>query len=433
MSAARRQTQQDHHRRRLAEQSARCGVARACRAVQAHGVPVVEVTRGLGVSERTVRRWRKDAWASPPTRRGRRPVWALREDRNQVYRFLRERGAGTPLAAVRAAFPHLARADLRELLSRYRRLQRREAQRYQSRLEWRQPGTVWAADFKERREPIEGRYRWILSIKDLASRCQLVWQPLVDASAEGVRATYARLFAEQGPPLVLKSDNGGPFRAEEVKQLLAEYDVVPLFNPVRHPQYNGGVERANGQLAGYQEALAEFHGRPGSPTCEDADSARRLANELALPDGWQGLTAGELWEQREPISPDQRSAFLAKVAEHRAEVRAQWNFAPDEALTHYQAAAVDRRAVRDALVAYDLLRIHPRHARCRPPRGAPETELQPTSVQRPESAGRLELASSIASPIVGERADHESHVATQVRQSEEAHYSTNKLLASGKN
>lgn len=433
MSAARRQTQQDHHRRRLAEQSARCGVARACRAVQAHGVPVVEVTRGLGVSERTVRRWRKDDCASPPTPLGRRPVWALREDRNQVYRFLRERGAGTPLAAVRAAFPHLARADLRELLSRYRRLQRRKAQRYQSRLEWRQPGTVWAADFKERREPIEGRYRWILSIKDLASRCQLVWQPLVDASAEVVRAAYARLFAEQGPPLVLKSDNGSPFRAEEVKQLLAEHEVVPLFNPVRHPQYNGGVERANGQLAGYQEALAEFHGRLGMPTCEDADSARRVANESALPDGWQGLTAGELWEQREPIRIAQRAAFLATVAAGRAQVRAQWNFAPDEALTHYQAAAVDRRAVRDALVAHDLLRIHPRHARRRPPRGAPETESQPTSVQRPESAGRLELASIIASPIVGERADHEPHVATQVRQSEEAHYSTNKLLASGKN
>jgi transposase InsO family protein len=157
----------------------------------------------------------------------------LRHQRNQVYQFLRERGAETPLAAVRAAFPQLTRVDLHELLARYRRVQRRKAERHKSRLEWRQPGAVWAADFKERREPIEGRYGWILSIKDLASRYQLLWEPLAEATHQVVRAAYSRLIAEHGPPLVMKSDNGGPFRAEETKSLLAEYGIVPLFSPVR--------------------------------------------------------------------------------------------------------------------------------------------------------------------------------------------------------
>jgi len=71
---------------------------------------------------------------------------------------------------VRRAFPELRRADLADLVRRFRRLQRRKAERHRSRLEWLRPGAVWAADFKERREPIEGRYGWILSIKDLASR-----------------------------------------------------------------------------------------------------------------------------------------------------------------------------------------------------------------------------------------------------------------------
>jgi transposase InsO family protein len=430
MSTARRQVQQDHHQRRLAEQAARCCVAHACGAVGAHGVPVVQVTRCLGVSDRTVRHWRREAGTSQPACRGRRPRYALRHERNQVYQFLRERGAGTSLAALRSAFSQLTRADLQELLGRYRNVQRRKALRHKSRLEWCQPGTVWAADFKECREPIEGRYGWILSIKDLASRCQLVWQPLAEATQQVVRAAYARLIAEYGPPLVMKSDNGGPFLADETKSLLAEHGIVPLFSPVRRPQYNGGVERANGQLAGYQEAQAEFHGRPGMPTCDDAENARCLANELALPEGSQGPTAGQLWAQRMPITADQRAAFRATVEKYRAQVRAQWNFAPDEALTHYQAAAMDRRAVRDALVGHDLLCIHPRHPR----RGAHESKSPATAAQREQSAGRMELAPITASSTVDEATDRESHVASQIRiQSEEAHYSTNKLSASGKN
>jgi transposase InsO family protein len=334
-----------------------------------------------------------------------------------------------PLVALRAAFPNLARADLADVLSRYRRLKRRQAERYKSSLEWRQPGTVWAADFKERREPIEGRYGWLLSIKDLGSGCQLVWQPLAEATQQIVGTTYARLFAEYGPPLVIKSDNGGPFRADEIQQLLAEHQVVPLFNPVRHPQYNGGVERANGQLASYQEALAEFRGRPGLPTCDDATSARRLANESARPRGWRGPNADELWQQRAPISAEQRDTFLATVRQQRAAVRAQWNFALDEPLTHYQSAAVDRRAVRDALVVHDLLRIHPR----RRLRRAREQKSAPVLVHASAGAVRITPVCNSASPIVGERADEEPHVAASIRtKSEEAHYSTNKLSASGK-
>jgi hypothetical protein len=66
-------------------------------------------------------------------------------------------------------------------------------------LEWRRSGTVWAADFKQRREPIEGLYGWILAVKDLASGYQLAWLPVEEATAEVVQATYARLFVEQGP------------------------------------------------------------------------------------------------------------------------------------------------------------------------------------------------------------------------------------------
>jgi len=389
----------------------------ACGTVQADGVPVIQVTRRLALSERTVRHWRRCTASSGC--RGRPPRPARRDERNQVYQFLRQRGPQTALTAVQAAFPHMRRADLGDVLRRYRRLQRRKRERLQSRLDWRRPGTVWAADFKERREPIEGRYGWILSIKDLASRYQLAWQPLAEATAEVVQATYARLFQEHGPPLVMKSDNGSQFKADQTKQLLAAHGVVPLFSPRRHPQYNGGVERANGQLSGYQEALAEFHGRPRAPTCDDAQGAQRLANELARPQGWPGPTAAALWSQRTPLDCARRAGFLASVEQGRTRVRAHWDFAPQVVLTHEQGSAVDRRAVRDALVTHDLLRIRPRR---RPQAIHPDETIRALSPQHHGGAGILELTTQLTSPIIGE----------EKSESEEVHSSTNKSSASGK-
>lgn len=373
-----------------------------------------------------------------------------------------------PLYALRREFPDVRRADLHDVLRRFRRVKQRRRRRWQSRLDWRSPGTVWAADFKERPEPLEGRYGSILSIKDLASRYQLAWLPLEEATAPTVQAMYERLFAEHGPPLVLKSDNGGQFRDEGTKALLAAHRVTPLYSPKRRPSYNGGVERANGQLAGYQEALAESRGRAGLPNCEDAESARRLANDLARRDGLRGGSAAELWAARAPISATARASFLATVEDRRAAARAQWNFAPDEPLSHYPQAAVDRRAVRDALLAHDLLHILPRH----PKRGerkvttaaapdfkdahapslmegapaqgalrasddepldgpAPRAQNPAPAMLASQSAGRIET-SEITSPMVGEDTDRAQPNAGAVQPStEEAPSSTNKLSASG--
>jgi len=290
---------------------------------------------------------------------------------------------------------------------------RRRALRHQSRLEWRRVGAVWAADFKERREPLEGRYGWLLSIKDLGSGFQLAWEPLIDATATVVQDIYTRLFEEHGPPLVLKSDNGGQFKANDTKALLAEYQVLPLYSPKRHPQYNGAVERANGQVSSYQQALAEYHQRPAGPTCDDAEAARLHANELAHPQGWRGPTARELWDQHTPIPPDERAAFLASVAVQRRTARAAWNFTDDASLTHYEAAAVDRRAIRDALVAHDLLRIHPRRKSKRdtvaaatpastPVHDCSDTKSMTTPAPTTFGAGTItETDRVVAAPMVG--------------------------------
>lgn len=410
MSKARRQIDRAQKERRRAEAAARCQVTVACEEVRACGVPMTRVTRRLGLSDRTVRRWRHAPRRSQ--RRGRPPSWATSAERSDVARFLMRSGPATPLAALRRAFPQLRRADLANVLARYRRVMRRRGSRYQCRLEWRRAGAVWAADFKERREPLEGRYGWLLSIKDLGSGYQLAWEPLVEATAPAVQAIYARLFEEHGPPLVLKTDNGGQFKADDTKALLAEYEVLPLYSPKRHPQYNGAVERANGQVTRYQQALAEHYQRPAGPTCDDAEGARLLANELAHPQGWRGATAATLWEQRLPILPEARCSFRASVADQRAALRTTWQLPDERSLTHYEAAAVDRRAIRDALLAHDLLRIHPRRSRRTTDAGASTTgqleHVVGTRDSRQEFARALHGAGTIAetdrvsaSPMVG--------------------------------
>jgi hypothetical protein len=85
-----------------------------------------------------------------------------------------------------------------------------------------------------------------------------------------------------------------------------------------------------------------------------------LANELARPTGWLGPTADQLWQARAALHPEERREFWAAVNENRTQVRAEWDLGPEDTLTHDQAAAVDRRAVRDVLVERGLLRIEPR-------------------------------------------------------------------------
>ena len=267
-----------------------------------------------------------------------------------------------------------------------------------------------------------------------------------EQTAETVQAVYAQLFAEHGPPLVLKSDNGGPFRDEGTKELLAEHLVVPLYNPRRRPAYNGGVERANGQLAGYQEALAAFRGRAGAPTCEDATSARNLANELARPEGWRGPTAGQLWQRRMPLSDSERDTFLRDLGERRIQARRDLNLPLEGDLKHYPQAAVDRRAVRDTLVAQGLLEIQPRRRKRSPPEASQRAAASssPSPVQAlvtknlapvaldASGAGRIADASTSAPTTTSTALAPELNIEPPgIQPHEEAHSSTNKSSASG--
>ena len=244
---------------------------------------------------------------------GRPVLRSPREARDAVIELLDECGPGVGVPTLRACFPAIRRAELADLLARYRRVWRARNRVPLRVLTWPVVGSVWAIDFTGPRPAIEGRYPYLLAVRDLASGRQLLWRPVEAATAEVARDALAALFAEHGPPLVMKCDNGSPFTAAAAGELLAAHGVVALYSPPRWPRYNGSVEAGIGSLKDRTDARAARAGRAGEWTCDDAAGACAEANALSRPRGASGPSPDELWSARRPITAAERAAFRASV------------------------------------------------------------------------------------------------------------------------
>jgi hypothetical protein len=251
----------------------------------------------------------------------------------------------------------MARREVQDLLRRYRRAWRRRRRLLTRRLDWTSPGSVWAIDFAEPPQPIEGSYTRLLAVRDLASGCQLLWLPVPDESAAVAVAALTALFHEHGAPLVLKTDNGSAFIASEFEALLVAWGVWQLFSPPRMPRYNGSCEAGIGSMKGRTHHESTRQGRPGDWTCEDAEAARLQANETARPWGSNRPTPAEAWAPRRPIEAAERVTFAAAVHRQQRAARRQQGHPPTGSLGRTTEAAVNRVAIREALIAHGLLWI----------------------------------------------------------------------------
>jgi transposase InsO family protein len=310
----------------------------------------------LRVAPRTLRHWQHDLLLRSPhiALLGRPALRSSRDQRQDVIALLDERGPALGLATLQACFPDCARAELADLLGRYRRIWRLRNRRPLRVLHWTVPGSVWAIDFTGPLPPIDGRYPYLLAVRDLASGQQLLWQPVVTATAETVLGALAPLFVVQGAPLVLKSDNGSPFAADAVQALLQNVGVIPLFSPPGLPQYNGAIEAAIGSLKMRTQDLAARHGRVNW-TYEDVVGARLETNATARPHGSDGRTPDEAWSERALLGGAARARFQAAVASQRAQARADQGQTICGPLTDQQERAVDRVAIRRALEKHGYL------------------------------------------------------------------------------
>jgi len=316
------------------------------------GIPPGKAARLLGIPSRTLRFW-KQKWGEDGLEvkpRGRVPLGCDIQARNQVLRFLHQvTGPSIGLPALRALFGRVPRCVLEDLLRRYCRMWRKRYLKRGFRLTWHEPGRVWAIDFSEAPYPIDGVYPYLLAVRDLASRQQLAWQPVRTEKAEEVVAILGQLFAEHGPPLVLKSDNGSAFIAQLTQEAMLLAVVAQLFSPVRRPQYNGALERSNGVLKTYTHQHAIHQGHPFRWTSEDLEHARGLANTISRPWGHQKPTPQEAWDQRSPISDDQRQAFQVTLEKHRATAADDLGLDLSTELTIADRAALNRLALSRVL------------------------------------------------------------------------------------
>jgi len=341
--------------RREREQKARRQAADCGRRLRELGASRRQAAGCLELSPWTLRAWERLPVACAAAPRGRPCRDADLERRSEVQELLTELGPHAGLPRLRRVFPDVARGELRVLQARERLRRRDRRAEFAARLQWHHVGAIWAMDYAEPPTPIDGRYRALFSVRDLASGKQLAWLPVPEATAEQAAAALESLFRAHGPPLVLKSDNGSPFTAERTALQLDAWEVVPLFSPPYTPCYNGACEAGIGGLKTRTHHLAALHGRPGCWTTEDVEAARRLADEEHYPRRLRGLTAAEAWSARQSPTPDERRRFRDVVAGHEQEIRKQRGYLLEEDLGRARQASIDRRAVRRALVELGYL------------------------------------------------------------------------------
>jgi transposase InsO family protein len=313
----------------------------------------------VGVPPRTLRQWRHDLSRSSGVVKvlGRPHTRCTAEQAEQVMTFLHGHGPRVGVPTLRGQLPAAPRAELRDLLRVFRHLWAGLHPRECHVLHWLRAGAVWAMDFHEPRQRIDGLYPYVLAVRDLASGMQLAWTPVSDATATSVLRELAVLFTIHGAPLVLKSDNGSAFRADALQRYLRFWQVWPLYSPPGRPGYNGAIEAAIGSLKTRTGFEAYRHGHAGTWTGADLDAARELANSSARPRGPKGPTPVEVWEARRPPPRSEHQAFSSLVREREALVRGQDCIALDAALDHYQQADLHRKVLTQALVESGLLTI----------------------------------------------------------------------------
>ena len=166
--------------------------------VAEQGLTRLESAAWLGISARTLRDWEqrlRRATGVVPAR-GRPVLRCELAARSAVRELLASVGPGVGRAVLAGQFPELPRAELADLLRRYRSVWVRRHDQLLHVLHWQHPGTVWAIDYARPPLPLEEGYSDLLAVRDLVSGLQLLWLPVREATA----AALLSLFMVYGPP-----------------------------------------------------------------------------------------------------------------------------------------------------------------------------------------------------------------------------------------
>ena len=91
-------------------------------------------------------------------------------------------------------------------------------------------------------------FKWILVYQDHLTKF-VILRPLTSKRAAEVAHHLLDIFLLVGAPAILQSDNGSEFTAEVISELKLMWPrLVIVHGKPRHPQSQGSVERANGDI-----------------------------------------------------------------------------------------------------------------------------------------------------------------------------------------
>ena len=214
----------------------------------AEGVPLEAACERLGVSVRTVQRWRKPAGAEDRrcgprqrpanrlTEAERRRVLALANSPEyrdvspkQIVPRLADRGE---YVASEASFYRVLR-EAKQLAHRGRA--RPATSRPRAEHVASAPNQVWTWDITYLRGPVRGTFLYLYLVVDIFSRRIMGWQVHEEECNEKAAALMRRCWQEAGCPagLVLHSDNGGPMKGATLLATLQALGVAPSFSRPR--------------------------------------------------------------------------------------------------------------------------------------------------------------------------------------------------------
>lgn len=116
------------------------------------------------------------------------------------------------------------------------------------------PNDVWGADYKGQFRLGNGSYCYPLTVSDQFSRYLLACEGFEAINGDQARAVFEDLFAANGLPRVIRTDNGPPFASRGVLGLSRlsawwlKLGIVPERIAPAHPEQNGRHERMHRTL-----------------------------------------------------------------------------------------------------------------------------------------------------------------------------------------
>jgi len=320
------------------------------------GFTKAEVALKLGIKPQLLYDWtsRYNAGNLQPRPLGRRPMRVTASEKREINDLLEELGPLSGVETLREFFPSVARREMSYLVKQFRKRFYEGKNINVEELTWSNPGSVWAMDYTTPPLPIDGIYKKILDVRDLASGRQLASLPVEEESGFETSMLLESLFMQHSAPLVVKSDNGATLIAKEVQAVMEQFGVIYLLSPPYYPQYNGACEAGHGSIKTRAHHIAARAGRKGQWTCDDIEAARVQANDLSRPKGHGGPSPNQLWAEKNIVSERDRLIFRKQVADNLRKLN------NDEVEINTNIATLKRLSVSQALVKLGYLLVRRR-------------------------------------------------------------------------